>query len=254
MDANLRDLIDQLQAKAAHVFKDVLDKDTVMPNEDVSPQVSNMIRVQRSLSWLQRASDLGGNDDPDIVFILSWIAFESLYGQVKKNVFEESASAIDKITGYLEELEKIEYDRKRLREVLAELLGEIKNLFANPYICNHAWNNYYDHHSRSGKFSNPFAREPWVVKQRDIKQVEQMNKILKELFTRLYLLRNQLFHGNATHKGVDKERASQINDGARVMQQLVPLFIWIMLDHMEHSPTSEKWGLIPYPRIKLNSI
>ena len=249
MNSDQRDLIDQLQQKVNHVFKDVLDKDTISPNEDVTQNVSNMIRVQRSLSWLQRAGELGERSDPDVTFILSWISFESLYGQVKKNGFDESTPTNRKIMEYLHRLETIQYDRKRVSDALKFVFPEIKNLFGNPFIDNGAWQKYYDHHSRSGKFSNPFEHKPALVKQSDLAQVEKTNKLLQELFKRLFLLRNQLFHGNATLKGADTERASQVIYGSKVVQHLVPHFIWIMLDQMEHYPESDKWGTIPYPRI-----
>lgn len=66
--------------------------------------------------------------------------------------------------------------------------------------------------------------------------------ILSTLFDRLYVLRNQLVHGGATWNS--KVNRSQVQDGARILAFLVPLFIDLMMDNPEVS-----WGAPYYPII-----
>ena len=65
-------------------------------------------------------------------------------------------------------------------------------------------------------------------------------KVLMIILERLYVLRNQLMHGNATwNSSVNRE---QVRDGANILGQLVPAMISIMLDC-----GTELWGDPRYP-------
>lgn len=64
--------------------------------------------------------------------------------------------------------------------------------------------------------------------------------VLSILFDRLYVLRNQLFHGGATwNSGVNRR---QVQDGAQIMAFLVPHFIELMMDDPDAG-----WGPPYYP-------
>ena len=65
-------------------------------------------------------------------------------------------------------------------------------------------------------------------------------EILSYVFDRLYVLRNQLLHGNATWHG--SLNRPQLQDGNRIMQDLVPVFIHLMMGHQEID-----WGSLSYP-------
>ena len=68
-------------------------------------------------------------------------------------------------------------------------------------------------------------------------------RILKTLFDRLYVLRNQLVHGGATWNGTVNR--SQVTEGAAVLANLVSVFIDIMMDNADHD-----WGKPFYPVIE----
>jgi hypothetical protein len=74
---------------------------------------------------------------------------------------------------------------------------------------------------------------------RAISDEKDTHYILGILFKRLYVLRNQIIHGGSTWKG--KINRDQVNDGARLMQHIVPLFIDIMMKN-----PSEDWGPLTY--------
>ena len=64
--------------------------------------------------------------------------------------------------------------------------------------------------------------------------------LLQVLFSRLYTLRNQLVHGNATWNG--SVNRNQVVNGFRVLSKLQPIFLAIMMTHPH-----EEWGELAYP-------
>ena len=64
-------------------------------------------------------------------------------------------------------------------------------------------------------------------------------RVLPILFSRLYLLRNQIFHGFSTFDS-GNNRDSVIK-GSCILQNFVPLFIDIMMEN-----ANEDWGKIAY--------
>ena len=67
--------------------------------------------------------------------------------------------------------------------------------------------------------------------------------ILSTLFDRLYVLRNQPVHGGATWNSFVNR--SQVQDGARIMIFVVPLFIDLMMDNSD-----KNWGAPHYPVVE----
>ena len=65
-------------------------------------------------------------------------------------------------------------------------------------------------------------------------------RILRTVFDRLYVLRNQLVHGGATWKSAVNR--AQVRDGAAVLAWMLPVFIDIMMDNPGHA-----WGKPYYP-------
>ncbi|GMV53341.1 MAG: hypothetical protein D8M52_07050 [Chlorobi bacterium] len=66
--------------------------------------------------------------------------------------------------------------------------------------------------------------------------------LLSMIFSRLYILRNQLVHGGATWNG--KENRAQIRDCSRFLGKLVPVIVSLMMDNPDVD-----WGDIVYPVI-----
>ena len=76
---------------------------------------------------------------------------------------------------------------------------------------------------------------------------DDIHAVLREVFDRLYVLRNQLFHGGATF--ATGWGRSQVRDGSRIMASLVPEIIKIMQTDMEKNPDSNTWGVVAFPRV-----
>ena len=71
--------------------------------------------------------------------------------------------------------------------------------------------------------------------------------ILMEVFPRLHVLRNRIFHGGAAFaSGWGRD---QVRDGSRIMAALVPEILGIMRADIEANPDSHTWGKVAWPRI-----
>jgi hypothetical protein len=76
---------------------------------------------------------------------------------------------------------------------------------------------------------------------------DDIHTVLKEVFARLYVLRNQLFHGSATF--ATGWGRSQVRNGSRIMASLVPEILKIMQSDIEKHPDSDAWGTVAFPRV-----
>ena len=63
--------------------------------------------------------------------------------------------------------------------------------------------------------------------------------VLKILFENLYVIRNQIFHGSATYNG--NNNRDTVKCGAKILQDLVPLFIEIMIKNL-----AQDWGSVTF--------
>ena len=118
---------------------------------------------------------------------------------------------------------------------------EIRSLLNNEYIYANFW-----HISQKGDVDD---WQKGFQETRDIVNRALVAKntvvILQILFSRLYTLRNQLVHGNATWNGAVNKR--QVNDGYKLISNLQPLFLSIMLDNPD-----ENWGELAFPIVDMS--
>lgn len=249
--------IQQLIDMSRLVFKDVPDDGAIRPHiNEVDFDKSNMIRMVRALSWLKRELEFD-LPDPDLSFIMNWVAFEAIYSNdefLRAPPSKPSPKSVLQITDFVNRIianTLQESDRQRLPAVIERSWSHVHNLFANKYISPKCWRAYYGGTTRAGPKHNPFREEQSPPAKKVLKDPQQFRSFIEELFTRLYYLRNQVFHGNATYKGgAETERSAQINDGMQVMRNVMPVFIHIMLVDLEGNISDEKWGRVPYPRIQ----
>ena len=158
-------------------------------------------RMQRVMSWIECAAKA---DNDDAKFIFYWIAFNAAYGR---------------------------RDRKWW------FTGLVERFLDNQYVFHPFW----EYHNNDG-------HDDWEAKfKRRRKEAHQAldryntRTILIELFDRLYVLRNQIMHGGATWKGKEGFNRFQVQDGARIMEFLVPHFASLMMSN----PRSD-WGPLRY--------
>ena len=237
-------------------------------------------RLRRSLSWLERADS--GKLDDDVRYIFLWVAFNAAYADgwdARDGRYERK-----RYTKYFEKL--TENDNNRICNVLkSDLVDSSLSLVKNKYVFQRFWN-FLDRgwfneadwkESRDGKLFESDCRKVRKLlglndqlgsMQAAFQKVfivsrEDTIRLLDILFGRLYVLRNQIMHGSATsHTWTDPKRPEprerskstedgslnrrQVEDGIRILDFLMPLFLDIMMDRPELDH-EEYWGKLPYP-------
>ena len=190
------------------------------------------LRVRRALSWIERGAR--EQDDPDAAFIFYWIAFNALYA-------EDTAERSEKMEqnafqAYLRKIANVDRERSVYGEMW-DRSGGIRDLINNRYVFKDFWKSQ----NGVGGFQN--WKQDFDKELRDADSSFQRRDgfvVLRMLFDRLYVLRNQLLHGGATWQG--SVNRSQVRKGAEIMAGLVPRFVKLMMDN----PLSD-WGKPYYP-------
>lgn len=191
------------------------------------------LRLHRSLSWIERAEKEA--EDIDAAFIYYWIAFNAAYA---KDIPESYATEERGLFGeYFEKIVLFDANRSIYDAIWMRFPGPIRLLLNNKYVFQPFWK----HHNRTlrhGSWENFFMRDQKLIGDALARQNTRV--VLSILFDRLYVLRNQLFHGGSTWNSRVNRR--QVRDGANILAFLVPHFIDLMMDH-----PAAGWGPPYYP-------
>ena len=204
---------------------------------DVEPSLPRQqpfgLRMRRATSWIERASR--EQDDPDAVFIFCWIAFNAAYGDEQDTEQRER----DRFLAYFNKILNLEGGHAINRALWDRFRDPIKEFVANHYVFGPFWDN------QRGEGADDWAarledEKQWVNGALTRKYARETARMLETLFSRLYVLRNQLLHGGATwNSSVNRD---QVRDGARIMYFLVPIFVDVMLANPD-----EDWGNPRFP-------
>jgi hypothetical protein len=192
------------------------------------------IRLHRSISWLRCAEQQ--HNDPDLMFITQWIAFNACYamevtGQSQKTEREKFRSFITNL---------IKHDaEKRIFNILwQKFSGPVMMLIENEYV----YRGYWDYQrGDAAEWEKAFKRS-----NEDAFKYLSANNVaglLEILLDRLYILRNQLMHGGATYKS--KLNRKSVRDGSKILEMLIPIIIDIIMDN-----PNEEWGKLLFPVVK----
>jgi len=194
------------------------------------------LRIHRALSWLHRAER--EVDDHDAAFIFYWVAFNSAYAE--DNIEEVSAGERSRFDDYFEKMISLDTDQVIYNAIWEKFSDSIRLLLNNRYVFQPFWS----HHNQvpgyedwEERFSKSKKKVKFALQDQDTKA------ILSTLFDRLYVLRNQLVHGGATWNSFVNR--SQVQDGARIMIFVVPLFLDLMMDNSD-----KNWGAPYYPVVE----
>jgi len=190
------------------------------------------LRIHRALSWLDCAEQA---KDVDEKFIFLWISFNAAYAQEADEGYRISDR--DVFTDFLEKLCNLDTEKHIDRLVWNEFSGSIRALLDNPYVFHSFWE-FQRGKLDEGEWKKHFSG----AKKAAQSALSDGNtpKLLSVVFSRLYTLRNQLFHGGATWKG--KVNRDQLRDCTRLLSKLVPLVISLMMDNPD-----VQWGDAVYP-------
>ena len=191
------------------------------------------LRVHRSLSWLHRAELCA--EDEDGAFVFLWIAFNAAYAQEVRTDTPMPDQQV--LREFLQKLVQLD-TRKRLSEVgWTEYPNAIRMLLNNKFVFQPYWDSQNGKRPR-GEWSGLFERAK-VAASRALGSNDTA-RVLVEVFSRLYTLRNQMLQGGSTwNSSVNRD---QVRDGVNILAQLVPVTIEVMMAHPEVD-----WGEPCYP-------
>ena len=183
------------------------------------------LRVHRAISWLTRASHEA--DDPDAAFVFLWIAFNSAYSQDIGIAYHVSEKG--RFKSFLSTLLAFDQSDRIYDIVWTRFPHEIRLILENQYVFGAFWNHQNGiegHEDWSERLESSVRKAKMALAEKDTERV------LNELFDRLYVLRNQMIHGGATWAG--QVNRAQVNDGVAILGSLIPVFVDLMMDHPEH--------------------
>ena len=191
------------------------------------------LRLRRAISWVERAER--EQADFDAAFVFYWIAFNAAYAEDHPEGYEKSEA--EARNRFLQRIVDLDSNHRITPIIWDRLARPIRELINNQYVFQPFWK----HHNLvpgnddwSGWFERSKEIAANALDRRDTVSV------LRILFDRLYVLRNQIMHGGATWKGSVNRK--QVQEGALIMAFLVPSFLNLMMDNAEVA-----WGPPHYP-------
>ncbi len=195
---------------------------------------SSRVRLHRAASWLLRAGQ--EEEDPDARFLFLWIAFNAAYGGEFGN--EQRGRAL--LDAYIARILALDGAGVLHAALFRTYSGPVRTLLANRYVFAPFWKGLREHDAGErwkASFDRASRRAMRALVDKDTATV------LAIVFDRLYVLRNQLVHGGATHGS--KVNRAQVRDGARLLQALVPPCITLMLEHPDCDFGPIAWPVLP---------
>ncbi|MDE0332778.1 MAG: HEPN domain-containing protein [Nitrospinae bacterium] len=204
----------------------------------------NRYRMQRALSWLERSEKADVTSEK---FIFLWIAFNAAYGAEVSEILENQLTENLKIRKFLREILKRDVHNKIEQILFEKHSGAVRVLLGNQFVFKLFWRWARDP-SRAYNWRRGFESNGHRI--RSAMEEKNVQAICREVFRRLYELRNQVFHGgvNFTEGWVQ----TQIRDGTRIIADIVPVVLEIMKADIEANPDSEVWGKLAYPSVSEN--
>ena len=187
------------------------------------------LRMHRSLSWLQRAA--AEKSDNDIAFVCLWIAFNAAYAQ-DNGGHTDNASERQTFRSFVAEACRLYADKALPALVWQVFPGPIRVLLDNQYLFQPFWD----------ALNNPRADGTTPTHWRDAFDEARMRvhralaqqdteRVLYEVFVRLYTLRNQLMHGGSTwNSSVNR---TQVRDGRELLARVLPVMLDVMMKNPE---------------------
>ena len=195
-------------------------------------------RQRRMGVWIKHAEDLPENEF-HLRFICYWIAFDAAFAQFTKG---NNGDGIVKMRKFLLDVANADEDGN-IRKILEDHRSNIEHIFKLRQTCPAFWNK----NKRKALHSSTWESEFIEIKRQEKSHLKsaildrrQVFPALEDLFRRLYVVRNQIFHGGSS--GAGSHGKTQVKEGALLLSQLIPCFREIMRK-------SADWGPVPFPRM-----
>jgi len=173
------------------------------------------VRIHRALSWLHRAEVC---DDDDGRFLFLWIAFNAAYASDLDDYKKFTAPGI--FRGFIKKMVELDSSGLLHEMIWSEFSGSIRLLLDNQYVFAPFWE-FHAGNINEGEWKRQFAGARRAAKRAlgDANTAE----VLRIVFSRLYVMRNQIVHGGANRE--------QLRDCANIMGKIVLYVILIMMDN-----------------------
>ena len=191
------------------------------------------VRVHRAISWILRAEK--ETNDPDAKFIFLWIAFNSAYStyETPKDLFDSERGKLQK---FLKMIAEADSEHGLYNIIWENFPAQIRNLLNNRHVFAPFW-----HYQNGVEGYDNWEHQFDLSKRAAAKALGNYDtsEVLSQIFSRLYVLRNQLIHGGATWAG--GVNRTQVKDGADILSLIVPSIVDVMLENSEL-----EWGEMYY--------
>jgi hypothetical protein len=195
------------------------------------------LRTHRALSWLDRAEQ--ETHDHDARFMFLWISFNAAYANEisAQRKFSERRS----LWQFMSRLVASDKDKLLYAMVWRRYPQSIRLLIDNRFVFQPFWD--YMNGTRSEAEWRALFVKSKSSAHRALGRMDT-RKVVAVTLERLYTLRNQLVHGGSTWNSAVNR--SQVSDGARILSDIVPIVIHLMMENPHQS-----WGEPIYPVVEL---
>ena len=225
--------------------------------EDIRGQSPNTEqRLFRAIQWTKHGLQAGSMVDR---IILLWIAFNALYGQEEhqqEKIARRSigASSVPPFVKFLGNVVACGHAD------IVVAMRECQDACSEIIRCQYAYQDYWNALTRDIAWHKKFES----LNDKALKNIKKENvaDALPEVFRRVNVLRNQLFHGGAAFfddetynnranvRETEKQRedeshpfnGTQIRACDEILQTLTPVFVRVVLNNDE-----KDWGNLSYP-------
>lgn len=186
------------------------------------------IRVWRAVSWLERVENLP-SDDTEGQFIACWIGFNSLYAQLDEKNHPWGDREAQR--AFLERIYNLD-TKGRFRKIVSKKQKSILSIIDNKYLQEAFWVDRAD----AGKELQTQAKDAIMLLHK-----HHQVKLWRMIVERIYMMRNQVFHGAST-KGSSLNRRT-LQNCTNILLDFLPACIDVMLDY----GINEDWGKVCFP-------
>ncbi|HHI89055.1 MAG TPA: hypothetical protein ENK01_03795 [Hellea balneolensis] len=189
------------------------------------------LRVHRALSWIKAAEQAGSEDAR---FLFYWIAFNAAYA--KPITKHESEGESESFRSFFKTMLNVDRDGRIYETLWQSYPGPIRILLENKFVYGPFWRYHAGLGERDWEVKFATSRK---LAGRALESKDSLS-LLTNLFSRIYVLRNQIVHGGATWGS--KVNRDQIRDCTNLLRALVPCFVSLMMDSPNRS-----WDAPSYP-------
>jgi hypothetical protein len=202
-------------------------------------------RIKRARSWIERARALdtettqrGEVADSQQLFIMYWIAFNSMYGRLNESgQGRYLRPGDDDARWFLRRICDLDSGQGRIESALADLRKDAHALLKSRYLSEPYWRE-----GHSSRVKRDLENETSVAEE-TLDACDLHPYLTTLLWRRTRVLRNQVFHGCSTNR--DSLNKDTLDPALKVLAVLVPLFLEIMEDRTDKAAD---WPRIPFPR------